>query len=93
MPTNTINGHGHDDVFEVSDGMRVTITSSARGKLTIDSIHCFGWYGWKCLAGLELKKARWWWDQLPGWYKAEEKWWSPPKVQPLLPRDVNNRLA
>jgi RHS repeat-associated protein len=63
MAGNTLNGHGHDEVFEVSDGMRVRITSSAPGKQTIGirGITCFGWYAIRCVAGVVLK-----WPEIGG---------------------------
>jgi RHS repeat-associated protein len=91
--TNTINGHGHGDVFEVSDGMRVTVTSSAPGQQAIGprGITCFGWYAARCLAGIALKRDGWWWKQLPGWYireAAKRKWWGEDKAF-ILPSKID----
>jgi hypothetical protein len=96
MSGNTIDGHGHDDVLEVSDGMRVTITSSAPGKQSVASTKCFGSYAWRCyiasmLSPFPLKPA-------PGWYtdetsiKAKDKWWKEGKAY-ILPskRDGSHR--
>jgi hypothetical protein len=89
MPTSTLSGHGRDEVYEVSDGMRVRINSSSPGKPALYFMTCFGWYAWKCEAASFLKwDVKYKWDQLPGWYPAEEKWWKEGDYLPLPPRDL-----